>query len=644
MSVNITKEAIMDNISEIPEEFVVEAEYTEEELKRLEAAADKKAAVAAALVSETPDKKTGHLPDPFMTEADAEDDEPEMKPVATPKRKGGAILWGVTGITLAAAAILLFVFLWNPERHDVVTTTEAATTAAATEAPTEEATEATTEVTVEDTTEATAEATTEEVTTEEATTVAIPDIAKGEPVELNEVYFPDPLFREYIRELADTDRDSVLSETEYRKVTELDINVEDLTSLKGVEFFPELTKLCCERQALIGLDVSKNTKLRELRCSQNLHMETLVLGDINGLTILDCTNCGLKSLDVSKLVDVEQLYCDWNSFSELDLSNCEKLNKLVCSNDKLTKLDVSTCKMLKELYCDANKLTELDISKNTLLEVLSCYGNPLKVLDVRNNPLLVQINNNPNTEMIYNETLEPNGEGGLPIDEEHFPHGVFRNTIRNQFDTDRDGYLTEEELKVITNIDVSSTGIRSLQGIEYFTELESLDCSSDKLTELDLSKNPKLMFVYCAYNELTELNTSHNSELVSLNCAGNQLTKLDLSQNRILRDLYCESNRLKELDVSHNSSLVELNVGWNRISKLDLSKNYILSNLDAMNMNLTELDVSCNEYLASLSCYGNKITKLDVRENMNLNYVVVDESVDVIGAVQSMTIYRTNSN
>ena len=630
MSVNITKEAIMDNISEIPEEFVVEAEYTEEELKRLKAAADKKAAAAAALVSETPDKKTGHLPDPFMTEAAAEDDEPEMKPVATPKRKGGAILWGVAGITLAAAAILLFVFLWNPERHDVVTTTEAATTAVATEAPTEATAEVTTVVATEDTAEATTEEvtteeattevpTTEEVTTEEATTVAIPDIKNGEPVELNEAYFPDRYFREYIRELADTDQDGVLSATEYRKVTEINISLVDLASLKGVEFFPELTKLYCENTDLMDLDVSKNTKLRDLECCQNMYLQTINLGDIDGLTLFECYNGKLTSLDVSKLVYLELLSCYGNKISELDVSNC---------------------KALRTLYCANNQLTELDISNNTFLEAISCHSNPLKELDVRNNSLLVRIDSDPKTKMIYNETVDPNQEGGIPVDEEHFPDGIFRNAIRNEIDPNHDGYLSKEELDEITFVVVNGSSIKSLQGIEYFPELVYLDCSNCNLTELDISKNPKLADLYCHYNALTELDLSHNPELLLFGCMGNKLAMLDLSHNAKLVEVNCANNKLKTLDVSHNPDLSYLSAGWNRISTIDLSQNYMLRELDLCNLSLKELNVSANPYLETIVCYKNNITTLDVSENAILKSLKVDTKVQIFGSAQGVEIEK----
>ena len=153
MSDYITKEGIMDSIGELPEEFVLEAEYTEEELKRLNAPGGGKTAAGPAVVTETSDKKTHPMQDWFQTSPDAEDDEREMKPVEVPKPKTAAVVWSVVGVALAAAAILLLVLLWNPDRRGVVTTSEEATTEEVTEAATEATTEAATEVATEATTE-----------------------------------------------------------------------------------------------------------------------------------------------------------------------------------------------------------------------------------------------------------------------------------------------------------------------------------------------------------------------------------------------------------------------------------------------------------------------------------------------------------
>ena len=90
--------------------------------------------------------------------------------------------------------------------------------------------------------------------------------------------------------------------------------------------------------------------------------------------------------------------------------------------------------------------------------------------------------------------------GATAINEESFPDSAFRSYVVENFDKDGSGDLSEEEIAAVTDISVSDMGIRSLSGISYFTELDSLDCSWNELTSLDLSGNTKI----------TELNAVSN--------------------------------------------------------------------------------------------------------------------------------------
>lgn len=164
-----------------------------------------------------------------------------------------------------------------------------------------------------------------------------------------------------------------------------------------------------------------------------------------------------------------------------------------------------------------------------------------------------------------------NAESGIPVDPEHFPDGNFREYI--YMEIDQDGILSEEEINSVTFIDVTDRGISSLIGIEYFTELEELHCSNNKLTELDVSKNSRLTFLSCVNNQLTILDMSGNRELTQLWCNGNYLTELNLLENRKLTHLNCAANKLTELDLSNNTELIELYYSPNPLNNLDLSNN-----------------------------------------------------------------------
>ena len=59
---------------------------------------------------------------------------------------------------------------------------------------------------------------------------------------------------------------------------------------------------------------------------------------------------------------------------------------------------------------------------------------------------------------------------------------------------------------------------------------------------LDVSRNTKLINLYCISNELTSLDVSQNTTLTELWCYGNQLTELDISRNTALTGLWCFNN------------------------------------------------------------------------------------------------------
>ena len=57
--------------------------------------------------------------------------------------------------------------------------------------------------------------------------------------------FPDDAFWSYLLKYVDKNRNGTLSQEERYAVTEIDVNNKNITSLKGIEFFPNLKKLVC---------------------------------------------------------------------------------------------------------------------------------------------------------------------------------------------------------------------------------------------------------------------------------------------------------------------------------------------------------------------------------------------------------------
>ena len=87
----------------------------------------------------------------------------------------------------------------------------------------------------------------------------------------------------------------------------------------------------------------------------------------------------MSSLDVSKNSRLTGLNCSNNKLSSLDVSKNTMMYSLDCSNNQLTSLDVSNNYRLTNLDCSNNQLSSLDFSKNILGD-LDCRNNPLRSL------------------------------------------------------------------------------------------------------------------------------------------------------------------------------------------------------------------------------------------------------------------------
>ena len=206
---------------------------------------------------------------------------------------------------------------------------------------------------------------------------------------------------------------------------------------------------------------------------------------------------------------------------------------------------------------------------------------------------------------------------GVAIDGTNFPDANFRTVVKN-FDTNKDGSLSDTEIAAVEAIDCYGKGISNLKGIEYFTSLDILWCADNQLTALDVSENTALRFLSCYTNQLTTLDVDKNTALEELYCYSNQLTKLDVSKNTALTDLHCEDNQLTALDVDKNTALEELYCSRNQLTALDVDKNTALEELYCSRNQLTALDVDKNTALEELYCYSNQLTKLDVSKNTAL--------------------------
>lgn len=260
-------------------------------------------------------------------------------------------------------------------------------------------------------------------------------------------------------------------------------------------------------------------------------------------------------------------------------------------------------------------------------------------------------------------TIIPNNAVGTPIDEAHFPDAIFRNWILAQ-DYGILGYLPTP-VSNVNYIDVKDQGIADLTGIEYFTNLQELYCSNNKLTKLDVSQNTKLEVLHCEGNQIS--GTNMDALIASLPtlegtlCAystkateGNEINSLQVAAAKaknwqvrmvdgtnytdyagipaitidatnfpddnfrtwVLAQDYGKDGVLTEKETA---AIKIINVRIKNITDLKGIEHFTaLISLDCSGNQLTTLNVSKNTELRTLECSYNQLTTLEVSKNTKL--------------------------
>lgn len=211
------------------------------------------------------------------------------------------------------------------------------------------------------------------------------------------------------------------------------------------------------------------------------------------------------------------------------------------------------------------------------------------------------------------------------LTEECIPDRNLREYIKQK-------YVPESE--VLTNLQAAGitgdlclpTGVETLKGIEYFVSLDSLQSYivQTYLTEADLSKNVSLKKIYLSSTfNLKSLNINGLNQLESLDISSTKLKQFDLSQlPEGIRYLGLGELDYTSIDVKRFQDLERLIFYSNKVETLDLSGMKKLRQLQANgNGSMKSIDLSGCSSLRELtlsSCAN--LTSVDVSECPSLEY------------------------
>ena len=350
----------------------------------------------------------------------------------------------------------------------------------------------------------------------------------------------DPVFRAACIEQFDLDGNGKLSQNEANKVSGVGSmlvidkdtpNVADLKSLKGIEKFTYLRNIYITgATALEDADLSSNTWLETISLSLANGVETLkfpVSADyVNPVKVElifsdPAANVGPASLDFSPLA---------KHVSSITIKNAAKLSDMnLAGCEQLASLDIAT---------GLDALTTLDITESPLLV------DPAKVLFGEAMKEVIATD----AQKAALSSTYPNINWGKVGVEKAIVDPNLKAYVIEQFDTDKDGILSQEEADAATELyartyesgDQPLKKITSLKGIEIFPNLTTLVAGNmETLDDVDLTKNTKLTTVELTPNKgLTSINVTNMPALTSFvlgfssntftaNCVGP--TEIDLS-------------------------------------------------------------------------------------------------------------------
>ena len=158
------------------------------------------------------------------------------------------------------------------------------------------------------------------------------------------------------------------------------------------------------------------------------------------------------------------------------------------------------------------------------------------------------------------------------------------------------------------------------QTFRIYGKVNSIDCTYNELTALDISHNPALTELFAYDNNLPSI--AHLDQLKELGIDTHTLLASSLPQGlTYLAIKETEGAPLSTINTSLFTELKTLDVYCKSLKSLDLSRNEKLIYLYISNTGLTELDLSHQPNLYRLYVSRTPLTKLNVAGNKALKYV-----------------------
>lgn len=334
-----------------------------------------------------------------------------------------------------------------------------------------------------------------------------------------------------------TDYSPILSLTNLSNLFLEHNNIDDISGLSSLT---NLVKL-----DLAGNNIQDISSLKSLTKLQTLYLNGNYVYDVSPLK--DLKNLVSLDLSLNYIYDIAPLY-NLSSLENLDLEN-----QIIVFSSQVCKGDISIVNPIEGAVisnisnngtydADTNEVNWTGLTEDVV--VTFNFAKKIKIGSVEADFTGIA------GEYVYVNPVIVN------IEDENF-----RKLLLESLGRSYDDVITQKDLEGVTYLDASNSGIKSLKGIEYFTNLEDLNLSGNEISDISSLKNlPKLknadvtnqtISLPRQVTSISFINISCTNPLISYNAA--PVTSITYVSDN---GFYSKStNKVKWQDINKSSTL-----------------------------------------------------------------------------------------
>ncbi len=421
-------------------------------------------------------------------------------------------------------------------------------------------------------------------------------------------------------------------------------NITYSLTAQTVKILGDLTSFYCNNNGITSIDIS-HSKLVNLFCPYNSITELNTNGN-NNLSTLNCENNQLTALDVSTNSELTYLNCNYNKISTLNLPQNNKLSLLACAYNNLKELNVSNFNELVDLSCSRNELEKLTIKNNPKLYRVRFFNTKISQLDFSNNPKLATLETFSNNlslaqmqQLVNNlPTIDTSAgkKGKLVVvptlnGSKNFSNQLKDLAVSKGWEVKNTSRQVVNEIPEVTYITLTidkniGEEILLIHDVDPISIHADIEVEGATLVKSEQQEDLKYLNKTLVSNtyRLTSKTIKISGDLSILYCPYNDITSIDVA-NTDLEYLICDHNSIKTISLKSNNPTT-LSTNNPPIKTLEATQKSKLKHLICDNNQLTELDIPQNNSLEYLNCSNNKLKELSISNAKDLKWLYCENN------------------